>query len=35
MEWKEKQKIYAFLIRKGIASSIVKKVMSLSEYEIM
>lgn len=35
MEWKEKQKIYAFLIRKGITSSVVRKVMSLSEYEIM
>lgn len=30
-DWKEKQKIYAFLVRKGINSSIIKKVMSIQE----
>ena len=34
MDWKEKQKIYAYLARKGITSSIIRKVMSLREYEI-
>ena len=29
MDWKEKQRIYAFLIRKGISTSIVRKVMSV------
>ena len=28
-DWKEKQKIYAFLLRKGISSSVIKKVMEL------
>lgn len=31
VDWKEKQKIYAFLIRKGISVSIIKKAMSLQE----
>lgn len=31
MDWKEKQKIYAFLLRKGISSSIIRKVMYLQE----
>ena len=34
MDWKEKQKIYAYLARKGITSSIIGKAMSLREYEI-
>ena len=34
MDWKEKKKIYAYLARKGITSSIIRKVMSLREYEI-
>ena len=29
MDWKEKQKIYAFLIRKGIDSQVIKKAMFL------
>ena len=29
MDWKEKQKIYAFLVRKGISSAIIKKAMSI------
>ena len=28
MDWKEKQKIYAFLMRKGISSSVIKKAMT-------
>ena len=32
MDWKEKQKIYMFLLRKGIRSSIVKKAMSLKDF---
>ena len=36
-DWKEKQKIYAFLFRKGITSSVIKKAMELqntgAEYE--
>ena len=31
IDWKEKQKIYAFLIRKGISSSIIKKAMELQD----
>ena len=31
MDWKEKQKVYAFLARKGITSSIIRKAMSLQE----
>lgn len=31
MDWKEKQRIYAFLIRKGISISIVRKVMSVHD----
>ena len=34
MDWKEKQKIYAYLARKGITSSTIGKAMSLREYEI-
>ena len=34
MDWKEKKKIYAYLARKGITSSIIGKAMSLREYEI-
>ena len=34
MDWKEKKKIYAYLVRKGITSSIIGKAMSLREYEI-
>ena len=30
-DWKEKQKIYAFLARKGITSSVIKKVMFIQE----
>lgn len=33
MEWKEKQKVYAFLMRKGIRSSIIKKAMSIQDFE--
>lgn len=33
MEWKEKQRIYAFLVRKGIRTSVIRKSMSLQEYE--
>ena len=29
MDWKEKQKVYAFLARKGISSSIIQKAMSI------
>ena len=29
MDWKEKQKIYAFLVRKGIDSQVIKKAMHL------
>ena len=31
MDWKEKQKIYLFLLRKGIRSSVVKKAMMLQD----
>lgn len=31
MDWKEKQKIYAFLLRKGINTSVIKKVMNIQE----
>lgn len=31
LDWKEKQKIYAFLARKGISTSVIKKVMSIQE----
>ena len=30
-DWKEKKKIYAFLVRKGISSSVIRKVMYLQE----
>ena len=30
-DWKEKKKMYAFLVRKGISSSVIKKVMYLQE----
>ena len=30
-DWKEKQKIYAFLVRKGISSSVIKKAMGLQD----
>ena len=30
-DWKEKQKIYAFLTRKGISGSVIRKAMHLSE----
>lgn len=30
-DWKEKQKIYAYLMRKGISSSVIKKAMSLED----
>ena len=30
-DWKEKQKIYAYLIRKGIRASVVKKTMALQD----
>lgn len=33
MDWKEKQKIYAFLARKGFTTFIIKKAMSLQEYD--
>lgn len=33
MDWKEKQKIYVFLARKGFSTFIIKKAMSLQEYE--
>lgn len=32
-DWKEKQKVYAFLFRKGISSSIIKKAMELYDVE--
>lgn len=35
MDWKEKQKVYAFLMRKGIGNTIIKKVMSMQEWECM
>ena len=31
MDWKEKQKIYSYLIRKGISTSIAKKSMSIGD----
>ena len=31
VDWKEKQKIYAFLVRKGISSTVIKKVMELQD----
>lgn len=31
MDWKEKQKLYAFLIRKGISSDVIRRVISVSE----
>lgn len=31
MDWSEKQKVYAFLARKGISSSIIKKAMFIDE----
>lgn len=34
MDWKDKQKIYAFLVRKGINTSIIKKAMQLQDYSI-
>ena len=34
MDWTEKQKIYAFLVRKGITPSIIRKVMYLHD-EVM
>ena len=30
-DWKEKKKIYAFLVRKGISNSVIRKVMYLQE----
>ena len=33
MDWKEKQKACAFLVRKGIGTTIIKKVMSVQEWE--
>lgn len=33
MDWKEKQKVYAFLLRKGIRASIIKKVMEIQEWD--
>ena len=30
-EWKEKQRIYAYLLRKGISSSVIKKAMTLQD----
>jgi len=33
MDWKEKQKIYAFLMRKGIRTAVIRKVMALKEEE--
>ena len=30
-DWKEKQKIYVFLVRKGISSSVIKKAMGLQD----
>lgn len=33
MEWREKQKVYAFLLRKGISSNIIRKAMSIHELE--
>lgn len=33
MDWKEKQRIYAFLGRKGFNMEIIKKAMSLQEYD--
>lgn len=33
MNWKEKQKIYAFLVRKGFSTFVIRKAMSLQEYE--
>ena len=35
MDWKEKQKAYAFLVRKGIRTTIIRKVMSIQEWEDM
>lgn len=31
MDWKEKQKIYAYLLRKGISNSVIKKAMVMQE----
>lgn len=31
MDWKEKQRIYSYLVRKGISSSIAQKVMSIMD----
>ena len=31
MDWKEQQKVYGFLLRKGIQSSIIKKAMMLED----
>ena len=33
-DWTEKQKIYAFLLRKGISSSVIKKAMELGDVEV-
>ncbi|MBR5596546.1 MAG: RecX family transcriptional regulator, partial [Lachnospiraceae bacterium] len=33
MEWKEKQKIYAYLLRKGIRNSVIKRAMMM-QYDI-
>ena len=32
-DWKEKQKIYAFLVRKGIGNSVIRQVMEMQEWE--
>lgn len=31
--WKEKKKIYAFLVRKGIGNSVIRQVMEMQEWE--
>ena len=31
MDWKEKQKIYAYLLRKGISNSVIKRAMMMQE----
>ena len=33
MDWKEKQKIYACLVRKGFTTFVIKKAMALQEYD--
>ncbi len=34
MDWKEKQKIYAFLVRKGFGTTIIRKAMELQDNEV-